>query len=401
MNTDYTTYTAEELLADDYFLRSERHPTPASDAFWAYLYATSPALAGEAALARQILEAFDQAGDAPHLLSPEATAALRQQIEARNRRHDRRYRRYLRAATGIAAAVALVAAAGWHLLRTTPPETDYAAIMNSFEQTPDSASNSIRLVLSDNRKIAIDGKESQVDYNDKGEVNINSSQVIHEEADESRPAYNQLIVPHGKRSTVTFGDGTRAWLNSGSRIVYPVNFEKHKREIYAQGEVCLDVARDEKRPFVVKTDHLHIQVLGTKFNVNDCADDPSAHVALLCGQVEISANGEKNILTPNRMLSYDRRKNETRIATVDAAEYIAWTEGYYPFKQECLSVALHKLSKYYGVEFEWDEKVSTLKCSGKFDLKEDLAEAFRTLEKTAPIRITPLTENKYKVTLTP
>ena len=64
-------------------------------------------------------------------------------------------------------------------------------------------------------------------------------------------------------------------------------------------------------------------------------------------------------------------------------------------------MALHKLSKYYGVEFEWDEKVSTLKCSGKFDLKEDLAEAFRTLEKTAPIRITPLTENKYKVTLTP
>jgi ferric-dicitrate binding protein FerR (iron transport regulator) len=142
-------------------------------------------------------------------------------------------------------------------------------------------------------------------------------------------------------------------------------------------------------------------VLGTKFNVNDYANEPNAQVALICGRVEVGMNGEKNILAPNQVLSYDRRNNETQIATADAAEYIAWTEGYYPFKQECLGVALHKLSKYYGVEFEWDAQINTLKCSGKFDLKEDLSEAMRALEKTAPIRITPVTGNKYKVIVKP
>lgn len=50
-------------------------------------------------------------------------------------------------------------------------------------------------------------------------------------------------------------------------MIYPNKFKKNKREIYVDGEVYMEVARDEERPFVVKTNMLDVQVLGTSFNV--------------------------------------------------------------------------------------------------------------------------------------
>ncbi|MFQ9021069.1 MAG: FecR domain-containing protein [Parabacteroides merdae] len=61
------------------------------------------------------------------------------------------------------------------------------------------------------------------------------------------------IVPVGRRSSITFADGTRLWVNSGPKVVYPVKFAKEKREIFAEGEIYLHVSRDEQKPFIVKT----------------------------------------------------------------------------------------------------------------------------------------------------
>ena len=75
------------------------------------------------------------------------------------------------------------------------------------------------------------------------------------------------IVPVGRRSSITFADGTRLWVNSGSKVVYPVKFAKEKREIFVEGEIYLHVSRDEQKPFIVKTHQMDIKVLGTQFNV--------------------------------------------------------------------------------------------------------------------------------------
>lgn len=39
-------------------------------------------------------------------------------------------------------------------------------------------------------------------------------------------SYNQLFVPLGKNSSITFADGTKVWVNAGTRLVYPTTFVK-------------------------------------------------------------------------------------------------------------------------------------------------------------------------------
>jgi ferric-dicitrate binding protein FerR (iron transport regulator) len=404
MNTDYTKYTADELLKDDYFLRSEFYPTKESHTCWNRLYAGSPDLAKEIDIVRLIIRHIKQNYGKKRNLLPEDIETLWDKIDRQNKAYDRRRRniRHLTAAVSIAASICLILSTGWYFrFSRQQNETDYSALMKTFEQKTGNESGQVQLVLSDNRKIDIDGKETQVDYNEKGQVNINSEQVIKEETENTETAYNQLIVPLGKRSAITFNDGTRAWINSGSKIIYPVTFNKNKRELFAEGEIYLDVAKDEKRPFVVKTGNMDVTVLGTTFNVKAYGNEPDIEVVLVCGKVEVELKGDKNVLSPNQMFSYNSETSKTSISSVDAADYVAWKDGYYLFKQQQLSVVLHKLSEYYGIALEWDKTIETLTCSGKLDMKEDLEEVLHTLEKTAPIIIRKTAGDAYKIDVKP
>ncbi|MDR0574486.1 MAG: FecR domain-containing protein [Tannerella sp.] len=403
MNTDYTKYTADELLGDDYFLRSEFYPTKESYTFWNRLHAGTPSLAKEIDAARLILRSLKRNYDKKKNLSSEDVEMLREKINRQNKTHDRRRNiRRLGVAASVAASICLILSTGWYLrFSRQQNETDYPALMKSFEQKTESASGQVQLVLSDNRKIDIDGKETQVDYNEEGLVNINSEQVIEEKTESKETAYNQLVVPTGKRSAITFSDGTRAWINSGSKIIYPITFEKSKRELFAEGEIYLDVAKDEKRPFIVKTGHMDITVLGTTLNVKAYGNESDMQIVLVCGKVEVELKGNKSVLSPNQMLSYNTQTGKTSVSSVDAADYVAWKDGYYLFKQQQLSAVLRKLSEYYGIAFEWDNTIDSLTCSGKLDMKEDLDEVLHTLEKTAPITICKTDGYIYRMNVKP
>ena len=172
--------------------------------------------------------------------------------------------------------------------------------------TPDEGE--IQLVLSD-KLIPISGQESQIEYDAKGTVAVNSEKIADVSLNSANTSkrlseFNQLIVPNGKRSTLILEDGTKLWVNAGSRIVYPVTFADKKREIYVNGEVFLEVTPDKKRPFIVKTKEIDVQVLGTSFNVMAYETDESSSVVLVTGAVQVDTKDDEDFrLEPNRMFS--------------------------------------------------------------------------------------------------
>ena len=247
----------------------------------------------------------------------------------------------------------------------------------------------MELVLSENKKIAISDKESQVEYGQEGNIQVNSQKVanVTKEKDGAK-TLNQLIVPYGKRSSITFSDGTKIWVNSGSKVVYPVAFEKGKREIFVEGEVYLDVTHDEKWPFIVKTQQMDVRVLGTSFNVSAYNDEPHVQVTLVEGKVEVNtANHHSGILSPSQQFSYDTQAGKASVRTVDVNSFIAWKNGYYQFRKQPLKIVFQRLSRYYGIRMEWDEAAGELICSGKLDFKDNLNEVLGNLENAAPIQV--------------
>ena len=109
---------------------------------------------------------------------------------------------------------------------------------------------------------------------------------------QSNEEHTELVeyyVPRGEQKQITLPDGTTAYLNSGTLLVYPQKFTGDIRSVYLIGEANFDVKKDKQHPFIVKTNHLKVKVLGTKFNVQSHESDSEFEVMLYEGCVDVES----------------------------------------------------------------------------------------------------------------
>ena len=262
---------------------------------------------------------------------------------------------------------------------------------------PTQLPSEVQLIRSDNNEMTIQGEESVIQYDEKGTLSINSERVATKENDkpEKKPSkFNQLIVPPCKRSFLALSDGTNIWVSANSRIVYPEIFEDDKREIFVEGEVYLEVSPDKKRPFIVKTNQLDVNVLGTSFNISAYEGDSNTAVVLVSGKVNIhTKNNLEATLAPSDMLCFESgRISQSKINTEN---YTSWRYGTYMFDNEEFSAILNKLSKYYGRKIVWTKGVEKLHGSGTLYLKDDIFKLLKGLEAVAPITFTPKSDEIF------
>lgn len=161
---------------------------------------------------------------------------------------------------------------------------------------------------------------------------------------------NTIYVPFGGEYNIRLSDGTRIWVNEGTRVEYPETFVSGTREIFLIiGEIYLEVARDTKHPFIVKTPNGEVEVLGTHFNVR-CRDRMTVETTLVEGSVKVSALGRDTILQPGQQAYVSRCM---LVGNVDVEEYICWKDNLFFFKNVPLEEILGKLARWYGFELFW------------------------------------------------
>ena len=195
---------------------------------------------------------------------------------------------------------------------------------------------------------------------------------------DASPVYNTMKIPTGGEFMLVLEDGTKVWLNSETNLRYPVTFTGATREVLLEGEAYFEVARDEKRPFIVRTrKRVNVQVLGTSFNVRAYGDEENVETVLEEGSVRMSGDTSGIVLVPGTMGVYDA--SGMRSLTVDTELYTAWHKGHFIFQDETLEAILGKLSRWYGMKvFYRNEEVKQLVFSGnvrKYDTIRKLLEA--------------------------
>lgn len=388
MKKKHALYTIEELLKDDYFISSVLHPTPDSNEFWDFLLQNG----------QVSLDDFEQASLFIRKVQPcrkKLTSTEKMnlwksiEIEKKKILKKKIHKLFTVTVSTAASIVLLLSASAYFWLNNESNRSNNLLHQIKSVSKPDISTSEIQLILSGQKQIVLDEVNVEVMYNSKGEVKVNTRTIIEESKaekpkEELSPVYNQLIVPRGKHSTLLLSDGSKLWLNAGTHVIFPVAFNVREREIYVDGEVYLEVAPCKDWPFVVKTSRMSVSVLGTSFNINAYEEETDDTVVLVTGAVSITTVDNKEaLLSPNQLLSCS--SSGIKIQTVDVRNYISWKDGLMQYQSERVSFILQRLSKYYGKEIKWDLAVSSLRCTGKLDLKEDLEKVLSGLTKTLPV----------------
>lgn len=197
-------------------------------------------------------------------------------------------------------------------------------------------------------------------------------------------AYNQLEVPCGQQAKLTLADGTRIWLNSKSKLIYPDHFSGKSREVLLDGEGYFEVTHNAKNPFIVKTSTLNIKVLGTSFNVSSYADDSNMRLILVKGSVSIlnpSDDQEIKRLKPNEMAVYSKKNNLISVKEVETDLYSSWRTGQFKFRKLSLDEISKRLGRNYNVTILiQNHQLSNTTFTGRFYNYEPLDQILNVLK---------------------
>ena len=197
---------------------------------------------------------------------------------------------------------------------------------------------------------------------------------------------NELIIPKGGEYQVVLADGTKVWLNSASRLIYPQSFMGKERRVVLSGEAFFDVTHDAERPFVVETSRMNVKVLGTRFNVNDYDDNEEVSTTLVNGSVEIISGDQQAFRLVPGAQDYGK-ENELEKREVNVRLYTSWIDGKFLFNNTELEEIAKQISRWYDVEiFFSSESVKKVRFTGAIVKFKPLEDLVRMIESTSQVR---------------
>ena len=216
---------------------------------------------------------------------------------------------------------------------------------------------------------------------------ILSAYLYFKPASQIAETYQELFTPYGTWSVVNLPDGSKVWLNAGSSLKYPTQFNDKQRVVSMQGEAYFEVESDKKHPFIVKTKQLTVEATGTAFNVNAYAPDHVAAVTLVKGKVAVTLDQKKTIsLSPGEKIDYNLATSLYNVNKTNTYKWCSWKDGILIFRDDPLEYVFKRLGQTYNVEFILkDAELGKYSYKATFE-GESLNEILRLLEMSAPIR---------------
>ncbi|MDR2414597.1 MAG: DUF4974 domain-containing protein, partial [Odoribacteraceae bacterium] len=317
----------------------------------------------------------------------------RQKINGKWR--ERRRRR----ATRVVAVVACLLVAALLLLQREHPRSPGG---NDLSLVPTPPRHGALLQLSGGEIISLEGV-SAVKEEDGTVVASHDSitGLAYRAGGEGQEALRHVVIaPRGTECKLTLSDGTIVWLNSGSRLTYPVAFPPGARVIEMTGEAYMEVASRESSPFIIRSGELEVEVTGTAFNLEAYPDEETARVTLVSGSLDVRVPGEGAIarLTPRHQAVYSRPARRLERVEVDPYPFVAWRSGEIYLDGERLEEITRRLERWYDVTFAYDAPgTRELHFRGKIRRHEHVSRVLAMLELTNLVSFTLADEKTIRV----
>lgn len=190
------------------------------------------------------------------------------------------------------------------------------------------------------------------------------------------PQYNIYHTAYSETRTITLPDSSVITLNANTTLKVPDQWEEDTpREVWLQGEAFFEIEKQishvttSNRKFLVHTNNLKIEVLGTKFNVN--ARRNKTQVVLNTGRVKLI--GEHNELTmePGELAELSEEKQEFVRKVVNPDPYSSWKENKLICNGTTLREIVEVMEDRFGVKVTMAEShLAEIEASGTIPLDD-------------------------------
>lgn len=205
-------------------------------------------------------------------------------------------------------------------------------------------------------------------------------------------------VPRGAEYSLVLNDGTKVWLNSDSRLVYPKTFNGKERRVKLEGEAYFEVAHNAEKPFYVDLIGMSIHVTGTKFNVN-ARNGKNIDVTLVSGSIQMErANGKlMAVLQPNENFTAGLATKGYRVSEADINTDLAWHKGKFVFKEQTLSDIASQLSLWYNIDIIVPEDLKDRCYSGELNRYQTIEPLLKVLRLTGELEFIDRGNGKMEI----
>jgi len=175
---------------------------------------------------------------------------------------------------------------------------------------------------------------------------------------ELHAAYIELNVPTGSKLKTDLPDGSTVWLNSGSKLKYPQNFNLKNRSVELYGEAYFDIRTDAANPFVVKLGDYDLKALGTSFNVRYYPENNLITSTLETGRLSFEKAGKKKMekrllfIEKGYRMTFDISASQCTYYKTDTEKYTSWKDGKLIFRNDPFETVIDGLERLYHTEIE-------------------------------------------------
>ncbi len=222
---------------------------------------------------------------------------------------------------------------------------------------------------------------------------------------------SEITTKDGSKTTLVLPDGTKVWVNAGSKLTYDNNYGTTLREVSLLGEAFFDVTKNPEKPFIIHTAKMDIKVLGTAFNVRCYPNERKMETSLIRGRIEVTLKdrpSQKIYLSPNEkltLLNYSvdapahlAKKKEKRVAELiepmitighitikpidSTIVETSWIENKLEFRSETFEEVAYKMERWYGVKIDiLDDRLKNEHLTGSFET-ETIEQALSAMQYT-------------------
>ena len=157
-----------------------------------------------------------------------------------------------------------------------------------------------------------------------------------------------------------------------------------ERVVRLSGEAFFNVAKDEKRRFIVETGDLTVAVHGTEFNVRTTEVSGKTVVGLIEGSVSLNRAGKEFFMVPGEIADCDSAGCIT-ISQGNVELERCWSKDKLVFREKNLQYISHYLSRWYDIRISVDPAIAT-EYVYTFTLgNEPVEEVMRIMSRLNPI----------------